>query len=192
MADFPFKPAENAESARWLVERLTTFGEDVLSIVPSGFEAYARVFHPASRVTYISDGGATSTSEPLRWSEVAALTGRRAHRAMQWPSVQGVAPSLYDYTTLRVGDVVVKGPEEGGLPLEVARTLWPLLRLHTQTCDSCFFAVWEGFGGMPTLIHKAPAFEIPARRFYLFEAPIRTIEQSFYVKGSRFGLYRQI
>lgn len=33
---------------------------------------------------------------------------------------------------------------------------------------------------MPNFIREAPAFEIPSRRFYLFEAPLQTIEQSFY------------
>jgi len=141
IADFPFKPAERAESARWLVERLTTFGEGVLSVVPSGFETYARVFHPASRVTYTSYGGTTSTSEPLRWSEVAVLTGRTVHRAMQWPSIQGANTSLYDYTTLKAGDAYIGGPEEGSLPLELARALWPVLRLHTQMRERCLFAV---------------------------------------------------
>ena len=94
MNDFPFKSVQNAEPARWLVERLTMFGVDVLSIVPSGFEAYARVFHPASRVICTSDGDATSTSAPLCWAEVAALTERTAHRAMQGPSIQGTNPIL--------------------------------------------------------------------------------------------------
>lgn len=179
MADFPFKPAENAESARWLVERLTTFGEDVLSIVPGGFEAYARVFHSASRVTCTSDGAAASTSELLRWEEVAALTGRRAHRAMQWPSVQGANPSLYDYTTLKAGDAYIGGPEEGSLPLELARTLWPVLGFHTQMRERCLFAVWEGFGCLPRTVLDAPAFEIPARKFHLFIGPLEAVEQSF-------------
>ena len=183
MNDFPFKPVQNAEPARWLVERLTMFGADVLSIVPSGFEAYARVFHPASRVTYTSDGGArffSDISEPLRWSEVAALTGRRAHRAMQWPSIQGANPSLHDYTTLRAGDAYVAGPEEGSLPVEVAQALWPVLEPFTATRDRCFFAVWEGFGGLPILIHEAPAFETPDRRYHLFEAPVSHLPETFY------------
>ncbi len=182
MAKFPFTPAQSDEPARWLVERLTTFGADVLSIVPSGFEAYARVFHPASRVTYTSDGGARSfsdVSEPLRWSEVAALTERRAHRAMQWPSIQGANPSLHDYTVLKAGDVVVEGPEEGSLPIEVARALWPVLEPHTKTREVCFFAVWEGFGCLPRTVSDAPAFEIPARKFHLFTGPLEAVEETF-------------
>lgn len=35
--------------ARWLVEGFDEIGTDVNSVVPSGFDAYLRLFHPASR-----------------------------------------------------------------------------------------------------------------------------------------------
>ena len=164
------KPARNAEPARWLVERLTTFGENVLSVVPSGFEAYARVFHPASRVTH--------TLEPLRWAAVASLTGRTAHRAMQWPSLRGEKPVVDDETALEPGAVWVRGPEMGTLPREVARTLGPVLGCHTGS-EGCFFAVWEGFGCLPRTVLDAPAFEIPERRFHLFAGVLGAIEVTF-------------
>ena len=180
MSERPFTPAEDAEPADWLVERLTDFAVNVLSVVPSGFEAYARVFHPASKVTCTADMAQESTSEPLRWADVAELTGRTAHRLMQWASIQGSHSALNDYTKLKAGDVYIEPPEEGSLPLELAQTLWPILEPHTKTSAMCFFAIWEGFGGLPNFIREAPAFEIPDRRFYLFRAPLQTIEQSFY------------
>lgn len=179
MAEVFWEAAESAEPARWLVQRLTTFGGDVLSIVPSGFEAYARVFHPASRVTYTEDAGTASFSAPLRWSEVAELTGRKAHRAMHWPSLRGSRPVPDDCTKLKAGDVVVQTPEEGCLPLEAARALWPVLAPHTQTRDKCFFAIWEGFGCLPRTVLDAPAFEIPARKFHLFTGPLEAVEETF-------------
>ena len=179
MAERPFTPAESAQPAEWVVERLQGFAVNVLSIIPSGFEAYARVFHPASKVTCTADM-AQSISEPLRWADVTELTGRTAHRTMQWANIQGSHPALNDYTKLKAGDVYIEPPEEGGLPLELAQTLRPIFEQHTKTPDTCFFAVWEGFGGLPNFICEAPAFEIPHRRFYLFNAPLQTIEQSFY------------
>ena len=166
------KPAEDAAASRWLTERLTSFATGVLGVVPSGFEAYARVFHPASRVTL-------ATSSPLRWVEVAALTGRTAHRAMQWPGLRGNLPPLRDYTALTADDVWVEGPDEGSLPPSVAAALWPLLEVHTQTRDRCFFAVWEGFGYLPRTVLEAPGFELPAREFRLFTGPLAAIEQTF-------------
>ena len=180
----PFTPALNAEPADWLVERLTDFAVNVSSLVPSGFEAYARVFHPAEKVTCTADADQSSTSKPLRWADVAELTGRTPHQLMQWASIQGSHPELRDYTALKAGDVYIRAPLGGSLPLELAQTLWPILRQHTSTPNECFFAVWEGFGGLPKFIHDAPAFEIPDRRFYLFSAPLKTIEQSFYTGAS--------
>ena len=179
MAERPFTPAESAQPAEWVVERLQGFAVNVLSIIPSGFEAYARVFHPASKVTCTADM-AQSISEPLRWADVTELTGRTAHRTMQWANIQGSHPALNDYTKLKAGDVYIEPPEEGGLPLELSQTLWPIFERHTKTPDACFFAIREGFGGLPRYVYEAPAFEIPDRRFYLFSASLQTIEQSFY------------
>jgi len=179
--DRPFTPARNAEPAEWLVERLTDFAVNVMSIIPSGFEAYARVFHPASKVTCTADGGAETVFEPLRWSEVAELAGRTPHKLMQWPGLQGASPSFHDYTVLKVGDAYVAGPEEGGLPLELAQTLWPIFGQHTKTPYKCFFAIWEGFGFLPRTVLDAPAFEIPARKFHLFAGPLEAVEGTFCV-----------
>lgn len=179
-AERPFIPAPSSSPADWLVERLTDSGLYVLSVVPSGFEAYARMFHPAEKVTCISDAAQDSISKPLSWAGVAELTGRTPHRLMQWPSIQGAHSALNDYTKLKAGDVYIKAPEEGSLPLELAQTLWPIFEQHTKTPDVCFFAIWEGFGGFPKYIYEAPAFEIPARQFYLFRDSIQTVEQSFY------------
>ncbi len=180
----PFTPAPNAEPADWLLERLTDFAVNVASLVPSGFEAYARVFHPAEKVTCTADADQSSTSELLRWADVAELTGRTPHKLMQWASIQGPHPELYDYTALKAGNVYIRAPLGGSLPLELTQALWPLLGQHTGTPNECFFAVWEGFGGLPKFIHEAPALEIPDRRFYLFSAPLQTVEQSFYTGAS--------
>lgn len=170
------EPAENAEPARWLLERLTTFGENVLSVAPSGFEAYVRVFYPASRVTHTS-------ATPLRWAEVAALGGRTAHRAMQWPSLRGDNPVLDDESVLEPGAVWVRGPEVGTLPLTVVQTLWPVLGRYTNT-NKCFFAVWEGFGFLPRMALDAPAFDLPERRFHLFTGVLEAIEGTFHADNA--------
>ena len=57
--------------ADWVSERLTTFAVNVASIIPEGFEAYGRLFHPAHR-------GET----PVSWAEVAAHNGCTVHPEM--------------------------------------------------------------------------------------------------------------
>lgn len=48
----------------WIAERLHAFAKDVGSVVPEGYESYARVFHP------VEDQPDAST----RWSETRAGT----------------------------------------------------------------------------------------------------------------------
>lgn len=42
-------PSDEVEAADWIHGRLHTFAQDVGSVVPTGFAAYARIFHPASQ-----------------------------------------------------------------------------------------------------------------------------------------------
>jgi hypothetical protein len=102
------------------------------SLVPAGFEAYARVFHPAVR--YAGDDDVE-----VSWSEVAAHNGTVAHPLMQWNAVTRgpieSQPPVWD-----------DGPSEGHLPVAVAARLSELLRAHTSTPDDCLFGRWDGFG----------------------------------------------
>ncbi|MGH3048540.1 MAG: hypothetical protein ACRDLK_00155 [Gaiellaceae bacterium] len=153
-------PAENASPADWLVERLTTFAESVTSLVPSGFEAYVRIFHPAHR-----------ERERVRWAQLAAARGSVAHPGMQLGALlgglqyQGPGPrDAYDHE-----------PEIGRLPRELVPPLATTLARHTET-DRCWFAVWEGYGRLPQLIRDAPAFALPNRRYHLLYGQLDAAE----------------
>ena len=102
------------------------------SLVPAGFEAYPRVFHPAVR--YAGDDDVEVSR-----SEVAAHNGTVAHPLMQWNAVTRgpieSQPPVWD-----------DGPSEGHLPVAVAARLSELLRAHTSTPDDCLFGRWDGFG----------------------------------------------
>lgn len=76
----PFVVATDVDATTWIDERLQPFGrlgEGTLvgEIVPSGFEAYARVFHPARRVF----GPSIEQRATLRWSEIAAARNKTVH-----------------------------------------------------------------------------------------------------------------
>lgn len=159
---FPFKVAQDASSATWITERLQTFGLDITSVVPAGFAAYARVYHPARR--YIE-----GQKYPVRWAEVAAATGKRTHRLMQWPSISGadtskaIQPSGYEEWT--------DWPDEGHLPSELSHVLSRVLEPFTATPELCWFAVWNGFGLEKPEILSAPTFKTPERVYRIFYAP---------------------
>ena len=63
--------SEDVSEARWVEERLSNFGT-LRSLLPEGFPAYARMFHPA----YLED----DKDRPVRWSTVASWTGRTVIR----------------------------------------------------------------------------------------------------------------
>lgn len=118
--------------ASWIESRLRSALEDVGSIIPSGYAAYGRLFHPVE-----------ATDGYRRWADIARDNGRIAHPEMQFHMisrpVSTPAPSGYE-----PGDE----PECGSLPVEERRVLVEHLRRHTTTPALCWFCVWEGFGGL--------------------------------------------
>ena len=102
-------------------------------VVPTGFEAYARVLHP------VEDQGA---GELISWAQVAAETGRTVHALVQWHRLVG----RDEYFHRSGGDWDRGEPRIGDL---LPEALGPLLRIlvgHTTTPDSCWFCLWEGYG----------------------------------------------
>jgi len=73
-----YETAPDAGPASWVIAGRRGFAESVLSLVPEGFEAYARIFHPAWNY---------EPEAPVRWRDIARANGRTAHRMMQWPSI---------------------------------------------------------------------------------------------------------
>lgn len=163
----------SASAAAWLTDRIIGFGESVLSIVPSGFEAYARVFHPAC------PGGSFSNlrpgQTPLTWAEVARSRGTTAHRAMQWPSLIGTYTSS-NYP--RAPDHPGVEPAMGELPLEVVIVVMELLKRQTESPDRYWFAVCDGFGELSDFVRAAPTFDLPHRHYYLLVGPIEGVLKS--------------
>jgi hypothetical protein len=116
------------------------------SVLPGGFPAYARIFHPGVRYWWdgpVNRPGSTRLSErPIAWAEVAALTGTIAHPWMQWGTVarqQTEESDLGDGTS-------VESPEDGRLPRHILDALLPLLRNATSTPEDVTAAVWNGWG----------------------------------------------
>ncbi len=170
------EPASSVAPASWLVEKVLTFAETVTSLVPDGFEAYARVLHPAT--TGYPD------ETPVTWTEIAASTGRRVHAEVQWPHV-AFTSEIRDINELQhppAGAPWESPPEEGSLDLADARTLLDVLHEHTGTLDRCWFGFWEGCGGMRADIMRGPRFELPSRGYFLLEGRIDAITESAYAE----------
>lgn len=154
------RPAANVQPAEWVVAGLRGFGESVLSLVPAGFSAYLRIFHPAQRQR-TAEG--MHEAVPVHWSEIAAANGTHAYAGMQLAGLTGShasaesgQPGVFDYP-----------PDVGSLPQEQAAVLAPVLARHTTTPDRCWFAIWNGFGDLPHEVRQAPTFTAPHREYHL-------------------------
>jgi hypothetical protein len=160
--------ATDAGPADWIVSGLRGFAASVLSLVPEGFSAYVRVFHPAYRAAGV---GWT----PVRWHEIAAANGKRAHAGMQLCALTG----SHHFMNHPQPGVFDRPPRDGSLPPELAAHLATALAAHTATPDRCWFAVWNGFGGTPSHVRAAPTFRVPHREYHLLEGPVPAAAESF-------------
>jgi hypothetical protein len=122
-------PSDKVEVGDWIAERLHPFAKDVGSVVPAGFAAYARIFHPASI--------AGRPDVEVRWSDVAALSGKAVHSEMQFhaiaPPADDPEPRIYE-------------PRLGVLSSHQADALVRLLSKHTAAPEACWFCLWDGYG----------------------------------------------
>ena len=146
----------DASPAAWIGPRLHPFAQDIGSVIPEGFAAYARLFHPVP-----VDG-----SRHERWGDVAARSGRIVHSEMQFHMIaapRGQTPSV-DYNR-------GNQPRMGTLHLEQRRILVDHLRSATTTPDRCWFAMWEGFGGLGDR-EVRERVELPQRKYLLYAGPI--------------------
>ena len=166
----------------WLAPRLGPFGAAVGSLVPRGYEAYARVLHPMR----------DATGAPVSWATVAAATGRVVHpTAQSWRVVGRPSPHRAQAESAAwPGDE----PATGSLDSRSLRALMPVLGRHTV--GDLVAAFWEGTswtGGMqlvaclgdeqgvqpppvrapddlaPEIVHR-PKLELPHRAYVLFHA----------------------
>lgn len=126
--------SDTVESAQWIRDRLHAFAKDVGSVVPAGLDSYARIFHPA----WWSEDNAEIE---VRWSDVAAWSGRTVHAEMQFHSIAVPVPGRQSGPLPWSGE-----PRLGILSREQASALIGLLAKHTSTPERCWFCLWDGYG----------------------------------------------
>ncbi|MBJ7610034.1 MAG: hypothetical protein JF887_11485 [Candidatus Dormibacteraeota bacterium] len=153
------KAAPDIRTAEWVVTGLRGFAESVLSIVPCGFPAYVRVFHPAYRRV-----GATSAR--VRWQDVAAANQTHAHAGMQLNALTG----SYHFINHAQPGIFDQPPFVGALPNELFAQLAVALARHTSTPERCWFSIWTGFGAIPSDVRAAPTFSTREREYHLLAA----------------------
>jgi hypothetical protein len=134
---------DGAKVGGWIRPKLGgEFGAVSLQ-VPKGFEAYARIFHPAS----------DPEGHPVSWAEVAKACGTIPHREMQWHAILGLADAKGRGGSCSPDDPngakwAGSDPPTGGMDIEALDALCEILAVHTVDPAHCFFGLctiqdWE-------------------------------------------------
>jgi len=136
-------------------------------VVPRGFPAYARIFHPATRdrpvgvawppvpyAAHAKEWAAFNAAAPefdderVTWAGTAAAFGTTLHALAQWhrladPRLVEGEDGPRDAAGWRYSE-----PQEGSLDADLVSAAAGILAAHTGTPDDGFVAVWEGWGGI--------------------------------------------
>jgi hypothetical protein len=169
--------SRDAGRARWIGERLAAFGQNTItSVIPDGFQAYARVLHPVQ-------ADPNSVLPVVRWADVARWSGTDLT-----PDVQFQDIALPAGTPPEPAPGAGSRPAEGSLFADDAAALVDLLRDSTGDAE-CWFALWEGYGWgsgvlltvggghseamrlsdpIPREVREGPRVELPGRRYLLY------------------------
>lgn len=173
--------ASDPGAAEWIRARLAPFGQNTItSVVPGGFEAYARVLHPVETDPF----GVTPV---VRWADVARWSGLPMTPGAQFYEIaipagvpEGPAPGAGSH------------PWEGTLCRDDTAALIDLLR-GSAGDGRCWFALWEGYGWdsatmltlgggksettrlpdpIPREVRDGPQVELPSRRYLLYSGDL--------------------
>jgi hypothetical protein len=169
------------EEAHWIAERLGPVAAGVTSVVPSGFDAYCRILHPAQEPGF--------GERLVRWHEVAAWSGVALRADAQFHTI-ALPPTPPETPPPWRG----QGPCQGRLYLPDAEALAAMLRGFTTTPEQCFFGLWAGYGfagaplvsegsapaaplpdPIPEAVRAGPLIELPGREYLLYEGPVEAI-----------------
>lgn len=156
----------------WLRERIDDPWQGTMhEVVPRGFPAYARIFHPATRSRPVGDAwpplpydahrkaweafGSRQPAidtEEVRWSDAADAFGTTMHGDAQWGALVAKSGGEWDpngwQQTQSSDGWQYDAPPEGQLAIAPLAALVQIAALHTSTPDEGFIALWEGWGGV--------------------------------------------
>ena len=151
------EPLTTPGHGAWLEELIDPAWRDMHAVVPRGFQAYARIFHPVTRDRpadtkswHLSpaDSFVDFDSEEVRWAEVARTFGTVMHPQAQFHRLVGRSIEAHGQGFLDSDGWRYTEPEEGNLDIGVLASTAVQLCRHTTTPGSGIAAIWEGWGGL--------------------------------------------
>jgi hypothetical protein len=180
--------ADGAAAGSWIAARLGgRFGAVTLQ-VPQDYDAYVRIFHPAS----------DTNGKPVRWAAVASALGKVAHRRMQWHALLGMSEPDAGRACERheSGDKLWVGddPPTGEMDVEELDGLCKILMVHTNDPEHCYFGLCTIQGWLDSFSSDelGPLLRLPMGRDYIvLSGPLWAVSQitRACVKHPSDGLY---
>lgn len=165
----------NPSVGGWLREQLDEDYSSMHGVVPRGYPAYARVFHPAA-VRSLPDRPVPTHAEwerlateeqnrlfdqfidgPTTWAQTAAAFSTQLHPLAQWQRIVRTPPDEDWRTRIAPDGREFTAPMEGELDVDVLATLAAHLLPHTRTPDAGYAALWEGIGGLVGFFGETPS-----------------------------------
>ncbi|WP_125133219.1 hypothetical protein [Microbacterium sp. 10M-3C3] len=162
----------DVSSGDWIRDRLDpdgpAWGTTMHAVVPRGFAAYARIFHPAARdrpvgepwperpyERHAREWDAFQERAPLidtelvTWAETARAFDREMHALAQWHrlAIDSDQPEGEDGPRDAAG-WRYSAPAVGTLDADVLAVVVRVALAHTTTPEDARAAVWVGFGGL--------------------------------------------
>lgn len=154
----------------WIRQRLDDgpgWAGTMHGVVPRGFEAYARIFHPASRDRPVGlawpplpyarherewsaflEARPEIDDERVSWAETARSFGTTMHVLAQWQGIVGARHGEGEDGPRDAAGWRYADPQPGLLEADLVAAVAETLAAHTSTPDEGFVAVWDGWGGV--------------------------------------------
>ncbi|MFJ2368039.1 hypothetical protein [Microbacterium sp. NPDC087665] len=141
----------------WLRERIDPEFGTMHGVVPRGFEAYARVFHPGFVRSAPEGADAEQTDVSITWADTAAAFGTTMHPLAQWQRIVRT-PIDGDWRERTAPDGrEFSAPTEGELDPDLFPALARVLADHTSTPDAGYAGLWDGWGALVGHLGQAPS-----------------------------------
>lgn len=162
----------------WLRERLDPrLTASMHGVVPRGFAAYARIFHPADRDRPVGrpwpplpygqhrrEWDAFQATDPeiederVTWTDAAAAFGTTMHELAQWHHLVDKHRQVQGEDGPRdAAGWRYTAPAEGELAADLVAVAAGHFAAHTATPDAGFVALWEGWGGLLGFYGETPS-----------------------------------
>ena len=138
--------SRDVSAAEWIIRRLhPPSASDVCSLLPAGFDSYARILHP---VPCLKDSAPTLRS----WQDLARQAGLSLHPTIHFEALQAAAATQN-----------CQPPDVGTLDPDTLDAVIEILAQATTRPDACWFGIWEGYGWMQGPPAIAPLIRVSRR-----------------------------